>query len=324
VTSYIVRRLVQTFFVLIGLSFVTFGLMGLMPGDPLDVACAANPRCTPENLEAMKHNLGLDRPIYERYATWASGFVRGEFGYSRTYRQPVTEIIGPRLLNTFILGSLVILVSLCVAIPIGVLSSLKPNSKFDYLVNFFAFSGVSAPAFWIGLVLIIVFSVKLHWFPASGVETVGLDQALSFTARIVDRLKYLVLPTAALSCLTIAGWVRYTRASMLETMRLDFIRTARAKGLDWKRIVAKHGFRNALLPIVTVVALDIPTVVSGAVITETVFAYQGVGKLMFDSIIGNDFNVAMCAFILESFVVLAMSLIADIAYAYLDPRITYQ
>ncbi len=165
--------------------------------------------------------------------------------------------------------------------------------------------------------------MKLQWLPAGGTETIGIgDQSL--LATLLDRAKYLVLPVASLSCLTIASWVRYTRASMLETLRFDYIRTARAKGLPRRRIVLRHALRNALLPVVTVVALSVPIIVSGAIITETVFAYQGVGKLMYDSIMGNDFNVAMCSFVISCFMVLFMNLVADIAYAYLDPRIRYR
>ena len=322
-TSYIVRRLFQTIVVLILLSFITYVLMGWMPGDPLDIACAANPHCTTENLEQMKANLGLDRPVYQRYADWAWNFVQGELGYSRTYRRPVTEILLPRLWNTVVLGFLVIVVSLIIAIPIGIYSSLHPNTKLDYGVNLAAFSGISAPSFWLGLMLMIVFSVKLRWLPAGGTETIGIA-AEGVIPVLLDRAKYLVLPVASLSALTIASWVRYTRASMLEALRFDFIRTARAKGLPERQVIVRHAFRNALLPIVTVVAMSVPMIVSGAVITETVFAYQGIGKLMYDSIIGNDFNVAMCSFVISCFMVLVMNLVADIAYAYLDPRISYQ
>lgn len=320
-TAYIIRRLIQTIIVLFALTFVTYGLMGLMPGDPLDVACAANPKCTPENLEAMKKSLGLDRPITERYVNWLTTIASGDLGYSRTYRKPVGEILFPRLGNTMILGALSLLVSLIIAIPIGVFSSLRANTKLDYAVNLVTFVGISIPSFWLALMLIIIFSVWLGWFPASGVQTVGLEGTMGFFESLLDRAKYLVLPTLALSMLTIASWVRYTRASMLETMRMDFIRTAYAKGLSSKRVVFGHGLRNALLPVVTVVALSIPAIFSGALITETVFAYQGAGKLMFDSIIGNDFNVAMCSFIISCLAVLIMNLLADIAYAYLDPRI---
>jgi peptide/nickel transport system permease protein len=322
-TNYVARRLFQTLLTLLALSFITYVLMGWMPGDPLDIACAANPKCTMENLDQMKQNLGLDRPIHERYATWAWNFARGELGYSRIYRRPVAEILLPRLWNSIVLGTFVMVFSLLVAIPIGVYSSLHPNTKLDYGVNLAAFSGISAPSFWLGLMFIILFSVKLRWLPAGGTETIGIADEGSIPM-LLDRLKYLVLPVASLSCMTIASWVRYTRASMLETLRFDFIRTARAKGLSPSRVIVRHALRNALLPIVTVVAMSAPMIVSGAIITETVFAYQGIGKLMYDSIMGNDFNVAMCSFVISCFMVLIMNLAADLAYAYLDPRITYK
>lgn len=319
-TTYILRRLFQAVVVLMLLSFLVYGLMGLMPGDPLDIACAANPHCTPENLEQMKKVLGLDRPVHERYLDWLGHFITGDLGYSRTYKKPVTEILLPRLGNTMILGLCALIVSFLIAIPTGVFASLKANSKFDYSVNFLAFLGISAPVFWLGLMLIIVFSVWLAWFPASGVETIGVS-GWGWLHIVWDRIQYLVLPVAALSALTIASWVRYMRSSMLETMRLDFIRTARSKGLPEKDVVLKHGVRVAILPVLTVVALSVPLMFSGALITETVFAYQGIGKLLYDSIMGNDFNVAMCSFVIDCLAVLIMNLFADVAHAYLDPRI---
>lgn len=320
--NYIVRRLIQSAIVLFVLSFITYILMGLMPGDPLDVACAANPKCTPDNLALMKKQLGLDKPVFQRYLVWLTSVLQGDLGYSRTYRLPVTEILMPRLLNTFILGLCSIFVSFFIAIPLGVFASLKARSKLDYTINIMSFVGISAPSFWLGLILIIIFAVGLEWFPASGIETIGVSHA-SFFDVAMDRLKYLVLPVATLSLLTIASWVRYTRSSMIETLRMDYIRTARSKGLSEKRVIVFHALRNALLPVVTVVALSLPIIFSGAVITETVFAYQGVGILMFNSIMGNDFNVAMCCFLIICVSVLLMNLLADILYAFLDPRVSY-
>ena len=322
-TAFIIRRLFQTILVTLLLSFVSYCLMGMMPGDPLDIACQANPHCTPENLDVMKKNLGLDQPVQVRYAKWITAFAQGDLGYSRTYRLPVTEILLPRLGNTLVLGGLSLLLSLLIAIPLGVFTSLRANSKFDYSLNMFAFAGISIPSFWLGLMLIIIFAVKLQWLPAGGTETVGLEHQLSAFGVAADRIKYLVLPVTSLSLLTIAYWVRYTRAKMIETMRNDYIRTARAKGLSERRVIYRHGLRNALIPLVTVVALGLSGIFSGAVITETVFAYQGAGKLIFDAILANDYNMAMTSFIITSFLVLFMNLVADIAYAYLDPRISY-
>jgi peptide/nickel transport system permease protein len=304
------------------MSFVTYTLMGLMPGDPLDIACAANPHCTPENLAQMKHNLGLDRPVHERFVKWALAFVQGDMGYSRIYRQPVSEILVPRLYNTMILWGVALVVSFVIAIPLGIFTSLKAGTRTDYTINFLAFMGISMPSFWLGLVLIIIFGVKLGLLPAGGVETIGA--AKEGFALLLDRAKYLILPVASLSAQTIAQWVRYTRSSMMETMRMDFIRTARAKGLRWPQVVLAHGLRNALIPVVTVIAVSFSFMFSGALITETVFSYQGAGKLIYDSIIGNDFNVAMCTFVISCVAVLVMNLVADLCYAYLDPRISYK
>lgn len=321
-TAYIIRRLLQTVVVTLMLSFVAYYLMGLMPGDPLDVACNANPHCTPENLAQMKHNLGLDQPVTVRYGKWLWSMLSGDLGYSRTYRLPVTEILGPRLLNTLYLSGCSLLLSLVIAIPLGVFTSLRANTRFDYTLNMFAFAGISIPAFWLALMLIIIFAVKLQWLPAGGTFTVGYEPA-SLWAAAFDRIRYLILPVTTLSLLTIAYWVRYTRAKMMETMRHDYVRTARAKGLPERQVIMRHGLRNALIPVVTVVALGLSGIFSGAVITETVFAYQGSGKLIFDAIFANDYNMAMCSFIITSFLVLFMNLVADVAYAYLDPRISY-
>ena len=322
-TAYIMRRLFQTVVLTLALSFVAFALMGLMPGDPLDIACQANPHCTPENLEQMKKNLGLDQPIHIRYSKWLAALVHGDLGYSRTYRLPVAEILGPRLVNTFYMSGLSLLLSIAIAIPLGVFTSLRQNTKFDYTLNMLAFAGISVPSFWLALMLIIIFAVKLQWLPASGTETVGLDTALSGWEVVLDRIKYLILPVTALSLLTVASWVRFTRAKMLETLRHDYIRTARAKGLPERQVIVRHGLRNALIPVVTIIALDFSGLFSGAVITETVFAYQGAGKLIFDAIFANDYNLAMCSFIITALAVMLMNLAADILYAYLDPRITY-
>lgn len=212
--------------------------------------------------------------------------------------------------------------SLLIAIPLGVLSALKAGSKLDYFINLFAFAGISVPSFWLAIVLIIIFSVWLQIFPAGGTFAIGSD-ATGFAA-IADRMKYLILPTMSLAYLQIGTFVRYTRSAMLEALRNDYIRTAKAKGLSRQEVIWKHGFRNALLPLITIVTLSLSGVFSGALITETVFAYQGVGKLVYDSIMGNDFNVAMISFIISVTMVLIMNLLADILYGFADPRISFK
>lgn len=296
--------------------------MTLMPGDPVEILISSNPKITSEDVERLRKLYGLDQPAYARYLNWVGNLVKGDLGYSRTYKVEVVEIMGPRLMNTFILSSIALLVSVLIAVPLGVYTALKPGSKLDYFLNFFSFAGISIPSFWLAIVLIIIFSVIFGLFPASGTESIGVDN-LSNWQIVKDRIWYLVLPVASLSIQQIGRFVRFARSSMLETMRNDYIRTAKAKGLSRHVIIWQHGFRNALIPLITVLALSISTLFSGAILTETVFSYQGVGKLVYDSILQNDFNVAMVSFVISVSMVLLMNLVADILYGFADPRISY-
>jgi peptide/nickel transport system permease protein len=298
-------------------------MMSLMPGDPVDMMVASNPRITAEDVARLKSLYGLDQPIYKRYYSWVSSIVSGDLGYSRTYRVPVEELMGPRLWNTAILSMASLILSLLVAIPLGVISALKPGSRTDYFVNLFSFAGISIPSFWLAIVLIIIFAVKFPILPAGGTQTIGVENA-GLWADIADRSIYLILPVLSLAIQQIGRFSRFTRSAMLEAMRNDFIRTARAKGLSRSQVVWQHGFRNALIPLITIIALSFSGLFSGAILTETVFAYQGVGKLVYDSIIGNDYNVAMISFVISVSMVLLMNLVADIAYGFADPRISYQ
>ncbi|WP_413557313.1 ABC transporter permease [Bdellovibrio sp. HCB209] len=322
-TTFITRRVLQTLAVIAVLSYVVFGLMSLMPGDPVDMMVASNPKITAEDVARLRSLYGLDQPIYKRYGNWIASVVTGDLGYSRTYRVPVQELMGPRLWNTFILSAASLILSIAIAVPLGVVSALKPNSKTDYFMNLFSFAGISIPSFWLAIVLIIIFAVKFPLFPAGGTQTIGAEN-MGFWADVMDRAKYLVLPVLSLSIQQIGRFSRFTRSAMTEAMRNDFIRTARAKGLDRSTVIWKHAFRNALIPLITILALSISTLFSGALLTETVFAYQGVGKLVYDSIIGNDYNVAMISFVISVSMVLLMNLVADIAYGFADPRIAYK
>ena len=320
-TNFILRRMLQTVVVIVLLSYFCFFLMTLMPGDPVEMMTASNPRITSADIARLRELYGLDQPTYVRYGNWVKTIMQGDLGYSRTYRIPVSEILGPKLWNTFILSFASLVLSLLIAIPLGVLSALKPNSKIDYAIGFVAFSGISMPSFWLGLMLIIVFAVMIPWFPAGGTFTIGQED-MGTWATIVDRAKYLALPTITLAYLEIGRFLRFTRSAMLEAMRNDYIRTAKAKGLSRAAVIWKHGFRNALLSLITMVTLSFSGVFSGATITETVFAYQGAGKLVYDSIIANDFNVAMVSFMISVSMVLIFNLIADILYSFADPRIS--
>lgn len=321
-TTFISRRLLQTVVVICLLSYVFFNLMTLMPGDPVELMIQSNPKITSEDVVRLRSLYGLDQPSYIRYFNWVKTLAEGDFGYSRTYRIPVAEIMGPKLMNTFWLSLISLVVSILISVPIGLYSALKPGSKTDYFVNFFSFAGISIPSFWLGLVLMMIFSVKLGWLPAGGTSTIGLEDT-SFWGVFKDRSLYLILPVISLSIQQIGRFVRFTRSSMLEAMRNDFIRTAKSKGLSYHRVVWNHGFRNALIPLITILALSFSSLFSGALLTETVFAYQGVGKLVYDSIMANDFNVAMVSFIIGVSSVLLANLLADILYGFADPRISY-
>ncbi|MBC7742214.1 MAG: ABC transporter permease [Bdellovibrionaceae bacterium] len=321
--TFILRRIVQTLVVIVILSYVCFGLMTLMPGDPVELMISANPRISAEDVTRLREFYGLDQPLIKRYYTWISDISKGELGYSRTYRIPVTEMMGPALTATFILSITSLLFSLIIAIPLGIVCALKPNSKVDYIANLFSFAGISVPSFWLGIVLIIIFAVNLRWLPAGGYQTTGLAYENIFQ-ELMDKAKYLILPMVSLSVQSIGRFSRFTRSAMLEAMRNDYIRTARAKGLSNRVVIFQHGFRNALIPLITIIAISFSSIFSGALITETLFAYPGVGRLIYSSIIGNDFNVAMVAFVVSVSAVLIMSLVSDILYGVVDPRISYK
>lgn len=321
-STYILRRLIQTLIVIAILSFVCFDLMARMPGDPVDIMISSNPKMTAEDVVRLRQLYGLDQPVFSRYKLWVTDIVKGELGYSRTYRVPVQELLGPRLTNTFVLSVAALVFSLLIAVPLGVFSALRPGSKVDYVVNFVSFAGISIPSFWLGIVFILMFAVWLPVLPAGGTTTAG-EVPMGFWAEFLDRSKYLILPVLSLSLQQIGRFSRFTRSAMLESLRNDFIRTAKAKGLSRQIVIWRHAFRNALIPLITILALSISSIFSGAIITETVFAYQGVGKLTYDSIIGNDFNVAMVSFIISVAMVLIMNLVADILYGVADPRISY-
>jgi peptide/nickel transport system permease protein len=316
-SRFLATRMVQSVIVLALMSFAIYALIGLMPGDPIDLMISADPKMTPEDAARLRALYGVDKPVVERYANWLAAALGGDLGYSRLYAAPVLDVLLPALGNTLILLGLTLVLSLAIGLPAGVVAALRPYSRTDYAINLFAFAGISVPAFWLGLLLIIVFSVILGVLPAGGTETVG-------GAGFWDRGKYLVLPVVNLTLASVGGHTRYMRAAMMETLRQDYIRTARAKGAGRARVVLGHALRNAMIPVVTIIALQFGYLFSGALITETIFAYPGMGKLIFDSIMGNDFNLALVALLFATLVTLIGNLLADVAYAWLDPRITYR
>ncbi|PWC43502.1 ABC transporter permease [Azospirillum sp. TSO22-1] len=316
-TRFLASRLLQALFVLLLMSMLVTVLIALMPGDPVDLMLAGNPKATAADAARLKALYGLDRPLWERYANWLGAALTGDFGYSRLFAQPVPAVLLPRLGNTLLLLGASFVLAVAIALPLGVLAARRPYSLLDDAVNLFCFAGISVPPFWLALLLILLFAVTLGWLPASGMGPVGEDGWLA-------RLPHFVLPVATLTLASVGGYTRYVRASMLVELRQDYVRTARAKGLEEGQVVWRHTLRNALIPIVTIVALEFGTLFSGALVTETMFAWPGMGKLIYDSIMGNDLNVALVALLLATATTLAGNLLADMAYAALDPRITFK
>lgn len=313
-SAFLIRRLIQSLAVIAIMSFLVYALIGLMPGDPIDIMIASDPKLTPDDAARLRALYGLDLPIGERYWNWLGAALGGDFGFSRTHSRPVLDVMGPHLERTLLLMGISFVLSAAIAIPLGVWAAARPYSLHDYAINLFSFAGRSAPPFWLALILIFVFAVWLGWFPAGGLETIG-------KGGFWDRLQYLVLPVLSLTLLNVAGFTRFVRAETMAVMRQDFIRTARAKGVSERGVLTGHALRNAMIPIVTIIALDFGTLFSGALITETVFAYPGMGKMIYDSILANDFNLALVGLLFATFVTLAANIGADVAYAVLDPRI---
>ena len=310
---FLLIRGLQSLVVLTIMSFVIYSLIGLMPGDPIDLMISANPNMTAADAAALRELYGLDLPVYERYWNWLTTALSGDLGYSRLFGQPVLDVLIPALKNSVVLMGTAFVLAVCIAIPVGTFAASKPRSALDYGVNLFAFAGISIPSFCLALMLIIVFGVFLGWLPAGGIAADG--------AGLLEQAKYMVLPVATIATLSIGSYSRYTRSSMLEVLRQDYIRTARAKGASRSRVVWKHALRNAMIPVVTILALDFGYLFSGALVTETIYSWPGMGKLIFDSVMGNDFNLALVALLFATALTLTGNLLADICYAFLDPRI---
>ncbi|WP_342358928.1 ABC transporter permease [Terrarubrum flagellatum] len=313
--AFLTRRLLQAAVVLLVMSFVIYGLIGLMPGDPVDIMAASMPGMTPEVMKNLRAIYGLDQPLMLRYARWLMAILSGDFGFSRTHSRPVLEVLTPALLQTCKLMLISFFLSVVISVVLGVISALKPGGWLDTLIGFVAFAGISIPVFWLALILIIAFAVTLQWLPASGMGKVG-DYGFW------DQARHLILPVTTLTLANAGQFTRYVRAAMIETLQADYIRTARAKGLAPPRVILLHALRNALVPVVTIMALSFGTLFSGALVTETMFAQMGMGKMIFDSILSNDFNLALTGLLFATLVTLLSNLAADVAYSFLDPRIT--
>jgi peptide/nickel transport system permease protein len=296
------------------ISLLVFLLIHAAPGGPLAIYLS-NPNVRPQDIERLRRALGLDEPIWRQYLSWLTAFARGDWGYSFSDGRPVVERVLERLPATLELTLTSLVVALLLTFPVGVFAAVMRGRWFDRATTAIAFAGISLPVFWFALMLQIVFAIGLGWFPSSGRTTFGGGD-------LADRLQHLVLPAVVLASLLAAGWSRYLRSSMIEALAQPFVTAARARGVPARLVVLRHALRNALGPIVTIVLLDSALMVSGAVVTESVFAWPGLGSLFTEALARRDYTVLMALLMLTSTAVVALNLAADAAYALLDPRVT--
>jgi ABC-type dipeptide/oligopeptide/nickel transport system permease component len=304
--QYVIRRLLLTIPVVIGVSIIVFGIIRLLPGDPAQAL--AGVQATPEYVEQVRERYGLDEPVHVQYWSFVTSLVQGDLGQSTFSKRPVTTELSERFPRTFLLASVALFIATVVGVSAGIISATRRNSIFDNVSMFIALVGVAAPVFWLALMLQLLFSVQLGWLPATGMGSVA----------------HLVLPSITLGMASAALMARITRSSMLDVLRQDFITTARAKGLAERVVIYKHALKNALIPVVTVLGLQFGILLGGAVLTETVFAWPGVGRLLVDSILRRDYPVVQGTVMLLAFLFVIINLVVDIIYAFLDPRIHYQ
>ncbi len=318
-SRYIIRRLLQAFPLMLLLSVFMFLLIHAMPGGADSVIF--NPRLSAAGRAALRIRFGLDQPLPIQYLKWLENCLVGNFGYSFVTNQPVSDIFAQRFPATIELFACSLSVALIFAVFLGVISAVRQNSITDYAITTLSYFGIAMPAFLLGLFLQDLFAVKLHMLPVSGMTTLGytFDAFNGF----LDQVLHLILPTTALSFLFIAGWSRYMRSSMIEVVKQDYMRTARAKGVNPTAMLVRHALRNAVIPLITVVAIDFGSVAGGATITEGIFAWPGMGSLFINSLEGRDFPILMAILVISGVFVVTFNLIADILYAVMDPRIRY-
>jgi peptide/nickel transport system permease protein len=317
--SFIARRIVQSVILVLIVLSITFFLLHLAPGDPM--ARYYHPGIAPETVELMKERLGLDRPLFEQYFKWMGSFIRGDFGVSLAYNVPVRSLLADAIPNTLKLTVAALSLHVLVGVALGIASAIKRYSLFDKINTVAALFVYSIPSFWLALMLILFFSLKLGVLPSSHMQSIGAEDIGGWTL-FLDRLRHLVLPAFVLGIASAASTARYMRGSMLDVLKEDYIRTARAKGLPEGRVFLKHALKNAALPIVTIIGLSLPFLLGGAVVTEKIFSWPGMGRLTVDAIFARDYPVVLAVNFVVAFMVIIGSLLADIGYALLDPRVT--
>lgn len=312
-SRFLVRRTLLAVPTLLAISVILFGMLHLAPGGP--AAIYASAETSAEDLARIERLLGVDQPLPVQYGRWLAGMVRGDWGRSFRYREPVTAVLAGRLPNTVQLMLAALVLAVVLAIPLGVLSAVSRRRWMQYQASAVSMLGVSIPTFWLGMMILLFFSVKLRWLPSGGMARIGEGFDLA------DRVWHLAGPAFVLATLYIAGWSRYLRSSLLEVIHQDYVRTARAKGLAKRAVLRRHALRNALLPLVTLIGLQGPTLVGGAVITETVFAWPGMGRLLTEALTGRDYPVLMASFMIMAVLTVVGNLLADLTYGLVDPRI---
>jgi peptide/nickel transport system permease protein len=314
--SYVLKRIGFAALMLLGVSVILFGIMRLAPGGPEAVLIGGE--FSPDAAAQIRQRLGLDRPLALQYLAWAGAALRGDLGQSFKTGDSVSSLIVDRLGPTIQLTAGALVFALVVAVPLGVLAAVRRGTVWDSIGSAVSLFGVSFPSFWLGIMLILLFSEVLHVLPPSGLSEYGQE------GDVGARLRHAVLPTLTLGLIQMASFMRFTRSSLLEALRQDYVRTARAKGLGQARVIWRHALRNALIPVVTVVGLALPTLLGGAVLTETVFAWPGIGRLAVGAVFERDYPVIMGVNLLVAGVVIAANLVTDIAYCFIDPRISYR
>lgn len=317
-SRYLIRRVLQAIPTLWAVSMVMFGIIHLAPGGPMAMY-AASPNVDQAALDRIEERLGLNDPLPIQYVKWLKGMLTGDWGLSYKFGRPVTAVLGERIWPSVQLVTMSLVLSLAFAVPLGILTALYRNRLVQYLFNTVAMLGVSIPTFWLGMVILLLFSVRMRIIPSGGMMTIGLEGL-----GLGDRLYHLIPPAAVLATLHIAGWSRYVRSSMLEVIGQDYIRTARSKGLADRTVIYRHALKNALLPLVTLVGLQGGRLIGGAMITEVVFAWPGMGRLLAESLSGRDYPALMASFMLMSVLVVFCNLLADLSYSFIDPRISLE
>ncbi len=321
---YTLRRVLQAIPIIFILSVLLFAMVRAAPGGPLSTAYR-NPNVTKEQIELLKKQLGLDKPLPVQYVNWLGDMLRGDMGESIKFRRPVSEMIAERIPNTLILVGVSFLVTLIIALPVGILSARKPYSVFDYIATTLTFIGQSVPVYWLGLALILVFYVAIvnpytgnPLFPSGGMRTIGGNN------NVIDLAWHLVLPVTALSASWAAWYSRFLRSSLMDVLHEDYVRTARAKGASDRMVYYKHALRNAILPLVTLIALDLPSLFAGALFIETIFAWPGMGRLFWDAARGRDYPVLLAVVMIDAIIIIFCNILADLFYGILDPRVKYE